>query len=129
MTDTAIHWLGLSATVVVAVALVWWPGAAAVRRLLDTVDLTPDGNLSRPGLGRWIGRFERTLMVLLLIAGAPTAVGLVVTAKSILRFPEITGDKPAIQPEYVLVGSLASWTIAVVVGYIATLVIDQLPAI
>ncbi|MDJ0663767.1 MAG: hypothetical protein QNJ75_04355 [Acidimicrobiia bacterium] len=127
MSDELAHWLGLVLIIVSALALVWWPGAAMIRRLLASFDLGDTKSLPRPGLGRWIGRFERTLIVLLLIAGAPTAVGLVVTAKSILRFPEITGDKPRMKPEYVLVGSLASWTLAVAVGYIATLLIDQLP--
>ena len=127
MSDALSHWLGLSTIVLVAVALAWWPAATVVRQLLASVDFSESKELPRPGLGRWIGRFERTLIVLLLIAGAPTAVGLVVTAKSILRFPEITGDKPAMKPEYVLVGSLASWTIGVAIGYVATVLIDQLP--
>ena len=128
MSDAATHWVGLTVIVLAALALAWWPAAAIVRRLLAAVDFTESRELPRPGLGRWIGRFERTLIVLLLIAGAPTAVGLVVTAKSILRFPEITGDKPAMKPEYVLVGSLASWALAVAIGYVATVLIDQLPA-
>ena len=113
--------------VIAGLALAWWPAAAIVRKLLTAIDFTESRELPRPGLGRWIGRFERALIVLLLIAGAPTAVGLVVTAKSILRFPEITGDKPAMKPEYVLVGSLASWVLAVAIGYVATVLIDQLP--
>ena len=122
MNDALAHWLGLTAIVLTALALAWWPAAGVVRRLLASVDFSESKELPRPGLGRWIGRFERSL-----IAGAPTAVGLVVTAKSILRFPEITGDKPAMKPEYVLVGSLASWAIGVALGYIATVLIDQLP--
>lgn len=128
MNDAATHWVGLSAIVLTALAIAWWPAAGIVRKLLASVDFTESRELPRPGLGRWIGRFERTLIVLLLIAGAPTAVGLVVTAKSILRFPEITGEKPAMKPEYVLVGSLASWAIAVAIGYVATVLIEQLPA-
>jgi hypothetical protein len=37
----------------------------------------------------------------------------------LLRFPEITGANSKISPEYVLVGSLASWLIAFVVGAVA----------
>lgn len=122
-----MHWLGLALIVTGAVAIVWWPTAMVVRRLLSSFDFSDTKELPRPGLGRWIGRFERTLIVLLLVAEAPTAVGLVVTAKSILRFPEITGDKPRMKPEYVLVGSLASWAIGVAVGYVAILLIEQLP--
>ena len=127
MNDAVAHWVGLATIVLVALALAWWPAAGIVRRLLTSVDFSESRELPRPGLGRWIGRFERALIVLLLIAGAPTAVGLVVTAKSILRFPEITGEKPAMKPEYVLVGSLASWAIGVAIGYVATVLIDQLP--
>ena len=127
MSDELTHWLGLALIVGGSLSFVWWPGAALIKRLLGSFDFTDAKALPRPGLGRWIGRFERTLIVLLLVAGAPTAVGLVVTAKSILRFPEITGDKPRMKPEYVLVGSLASWALAVAVGYIATLLIEQLP--
>ena len=127
MSDQLAHWLGFVVIIASAFALVWWPGATMIKRLLASFDLGDSKSLPRPGLGRWIGRFERTLILLLLVAGAPTAVGLVVTAKSILRFPEITGDKPRMKPEYVLVGSLASWTLAVAVGYVATLLIDQLP--
>lgn len=127
MSDALSHWLGLAAIVLAAIAIAWWPAASVVRRVLDKIDFGEDSPLSPPGLGRWIGRFERSLIVLLLIAGAPTAVGLVVTAKSILRFPEITGDDPTIRPEYVLVGSLASWAIAVAIGYVASVLIEQLP--
>ncbi len=129
MSDTWIHWIGFAVIVLAALAISWWPAAGLVRRLLDSVDLTDTKAIPPPGLGRWIGRFERALIVLLMIADAPTAVGLVVTAKSILRFPEITGDEPAITPEYVLVGSLASWAIGVALGYLATVLIGQLPAV
>lgn len=123
-----LHWPGFVAIVIIALALAWWPAGAVVRRLLAAVDLGDEtATLPQPGLGRWIGRFERSLIVLLLIADAPTAVGLVVTAKSILRFPEITGDDPALRPEYVLVGSLASWAIGVGIGFVANVLIGQLP--
>jgi hypothetical protein len=127
MSDTAIHWIGFTIIILAALAVSWWPAAGIIRRLLDSVDLSDSKAIPPPGLGRWIGRFERSLIVLLMIASAPTAVGLVVTAKSILRFPEITGDDPAMKPEYVLVGSLSSWTIGVAIGYLATVLIGALP--
>jgi len=138
MSDAVTHWLGLSAIVAIALAIAWWPAAHAVRKLLDRVnpedddpDSPPELDVwkNQPGLGLWIGRFERSLIVLLLISGAPTAVGLIVAAKSILRFPEITSDKPTVTAEYVLVGSLASWGIAVAIGYVANQLIGQLPPV
>lgn len=69
--------------------------------------------------GRWIGVLERLLIYVLMLIGAAAAAGLVVAAKSILRFPEISGKPAAIDPEYVLIGSLASWFLAFSIGAIA----------
>jgi len=127
MSDTATHWIGLSVIVLAALAIAWWPAAAAVKTVLSKAKLNQDEALDKRGLGIWIGRFERSIIVLLLIAGAPTAVGLVVAAKSILRFPEMGSGESDVNPEYVLVGSLASWAIGVAIGYVANQFVGQLP--
>ena len=75
------------------------------------------------GAGRWIGGMERLLIFLLVLMGEPGAASLVAAAKSLLRFPEITGANSKISPEYVLVGSLASWLVAFVVGGVAANII------
>jgi hypothetical protein len=75
------------------------------------------------GAGRWIGGMERLLIFLLVLMGEPGAASLVAAAKSLLRFPEITGTNSKISPEYVLVGSLASWLVAFVVGAVAATLI------
>ena len=73
--------------------------------------------------GRLIGPVERLLIFFLALAGEPTAAALVVGAKSLLRFPEISagsntdrvGEEASsgdIDTEYLLVGSLVSWSIA-----------------
>lgn len=68
------------------------------------------------GAGRWIGALERLLIFILILGDEAGAAGLVAAAKAILRFPEITGEEPQLDAEYVLVGSLASWTLAVAAG-------------
>lgn len=73
--------------------------------------------------GRWIGVLERLLIYVLMLAGAAAAAGLVVAAKSILRFPEISGKPAAIDPEYVLVGSLARWRLAFGTGALVVVLI------
>ena len=82
--------------------------------------------------GRYIGPLERWLIFGLALAGQPTAAALVISAKSIIRFPELqskaarpkathtaTGDStlPREQQideltEYFLIGSLLSWSLA-----------------
>lgn len=66
-------------------------------------------------VGAKIGSLERLLSVILIIIGQYEAVGLVITAKSILRFKDEDGPRT----EYVLIGTLISYMIAIGVGLIA----------
>jgi hypothetical protein len=59
----------------------------------------------------------------LVLIGAAAAAGLVIAAKSILRFPEISAKPAAIDPEYVLIGSLSSWLLAFSMGAVAVTII------
>ncbi len=90
------------------------PSNWAVRAVLRLT--RHEGSPVQNQAGRWIGVLERLLIYVLMLAGAAAAAGLVVAAKSILRFPEISARPAAIDPEYVLVGSLASWLLAFGVG-------------
>ncbi|MGF1665490.1 MAG: hypothetical protein ACFCVC_04375 [Acidimicrobiia bacterium] len=90
-----------------------WPANLAVRWVLGRAR----AHVGPPvGAGRWIGVLERLLIFVLVVMGEAGAAGLVVAAKSILRYPEISGKTPTINPEYVLVGSLTSWLLAFAVG-------------
>lgn len=64
----------------------------------------------------YIGWFERALIVTLVLAGDLTSVGFAVAAKSLLRFGESQKDKQF--AEYVLLGTLASVTLAVAGGLV-----------
>lgn len=83
----------------------------------------------RPGLanaGRAIGRLERFLIFIMILAGQYAAIGFLIAAKSILRFRDITTDSnrsssdPRKEPEYVLIGTLLSlaWVVTVSVAAI-----------
>lgn len=90
------------------------PSNWLVRYVLHLARKEPPLTANRAG--RWIGVLERLLIYVLVLTGAAAAAGLVVAAKSILRFPEISGKPAAIDPEYVLIGSLASWLLAFSTG-------------
>jgi hypothetical protein len=102
MTDTIVV-LGVA-------ILLTAPANWLVRWVLKVVraEMPEEGN----GAGRWIGVLERLLIYVLVIAGQAAAAGIVVAAKSILRYPEISSHPQRIAPEYVLIGSLASWLLA-----------------
>ncbi len=102
--------VSLAAVIAIAILLTG-PANWLVRQLLVTIRAVPTGGVE--GAGRWIGILERLLIFLLVMGDEAGAAALVVAAKAILRFPEISGDEPHLPAEYVLVGSLASWLLAV----------------
>jgi len=68
-----------------------------------------------PRAGMWIGISERVLALTFIIAGQFTALGFLMTAKSILRFAD-KEDNTQKKTEYVLVGTLISFVSAAIVG-------------
>lgn len=63
--------------------------------------------------GRILGPLERWFIFACALTGNLAAIAVVVAAKGILRFPEISRDKPeGLRAEYVLVGSFVSWGLA-----------------
>lgn len=83
-----------------------------------------------PSAGKWIGRFERFLIVCCLLANQPTGIAILVTAKGILRFGEIKNDEDQQHQrkmvEYILIGSMCSYSIALSIGWIAGFLIQHL---
>jgi hypothetical protein len=110
-----------AAIVAIGGLLLTFPANWVVRQVLRLTrkETTPSHNQA----GRWIGVLERLLIYVLMLAGAAAAAGLVVAAKSILRYPEISAQPATIDPEYVLVGSLASWLLAFGAGALVVVLI------
>ncbi|MFW6154191.1 MAG: DUF3307 domain-containing protein [Planctomycetota bacterium] len=70
-----------------------------------------------------IGQVERMLVYLLVVTGNMTAVGFVVAAKSVFRFGDIAKAGPRREAEYILVGSLMSFTWAIFIGWLTAYVL------
>ena len=77
-----------------------------------------DNNLDKslPNVGKLIGITERFIALALVLLGQFTALGFLMTAKSILRFEEAKLN------EYVLVGTLLSFGLAVLTGILINFV-------
>jgi hypothetical protein len=126
--------------VALLVAAVVWCGPAAdqvVRRVLSATGLPAPEAAAEGGLraGRWIGRLERWLLVACVAAGQPALAVIPVGGKALFRYAEVVADARANLPrleraavdsgptvtrhalvDYVIVGSLASWVQAIVLG-------------
>jgi Ni,Fe-hydrogenase III large subunit len=79
---------------------------------MQVYDIRIDHNEGILNAGKIIGETERIISLTFLLSGAPEAVGFVIAGKSILRFR----DTDTIKTEYVLVGTLLSFTIAILAG-------------
>lgn len=95
-----------------------WAGGYAVRTLMSGLAFT-EAVHSLPKGGQLIGRLERLMILMLLLADQPDGIGLLIAAKSILRFNELAHDSAGPDAgrrasEYVIIGTLASfaWAIA-----------------
>lgn len=67
--------------------------------------------------GKWIGIIERMIILVLVLHQQYASVGLLITAKSLLRFNEPNRQEE--KTEYLLIGTLISFSLAVVIGIIA----------
>ncbi len=74
-----------------------------------------DASKSLPGAGRVIGYLERGLIFALVLFGQAQGVGLLIAAKSILRFGAVKDDRRL--SEYVIIGTLASFGWALIAAY------------
>jgi len=73
-------------------------------------------NGSLQNAGKWIGNLERLLIFLFIIIGKFEAVGFLLAAKSIFRFGDLKQGEDRRLTEYVLIGTLLSFGIAILVG-------------
>lgn len=75
-----------------------------------------------PNAGRVIGDVERVLTLIFMIFGHFEAIGFLLAAKSLLRFKE----EDSVKSEYVLVGTLLSFGMAIVAGALVLLVMRMI---
>ncbi|SDG14317.1 Protein of unknown function [Methanolobus vulcani] len=107
---------------ILAYVIVIWPSGILIGKFTEPWHHDKDGEEGE-GLfnaGLWIGRLERFLLLTFVLLEQYQAIGLLVTAKSIFRF---TTDRKV--SEYILIGTLLSFTIAVFVGIIAKWMLDM----
>lgn len=81
----------------------------------DIETLTQD-NQSLEDAGKYIGILERLLVFVFIITGHWEAVGFLITAKSVFRFGDLKESKHRKLTEYILIGTLISFGIAIVFG-------------
>jgi len=85
------------------------------------ISIPDNGTQSLPNAGRVIGNVERTLTLVFVMLGQYEAIGFLLAAKSLLRFRETD----TVKSEYVLVGTLLSFAMAILAGVAVVLIMKS----
>jgi hypothetical protein len=119
------HWLWESAKelatahnllVLLGYVLVLRPASALIGAVLTPwLHRVKDEN-SLENAGAMIGYLERILILSFVLLDQWGAIGFLLTAKSILRFNDLKGDGQRSMSEYVLLGTLLSFTVSIALG-------------
>lgn len=112
--DSPCFWAVSAGYVLVSVPAGYIVGMAT-ERWRKEIDVEQN---SLPNAGVWIGIVERLLVYTFVLIGQFGAVGLLIAAKSILRFGGTSEKDSSKRSEYVLIGTLISFAIALLVALV-----------
>ncbi|WP_029034586.1 DUF3307 domain-containing protein [Salinimicrobium terrae] len=116
-----VQWKSLFDSVVVLFficIIILGPVAAIIMRLLMGRWVLPEDNEedSLPQAGKYIGILERFMVFGFIVLQQWQAIGWLIAAKSILRFSDLSRAKDRKLTEYVLIGTLLSFVMAIITG-------------
>ena len=121
--ENNLFWVYLTAIVFLTVAC-----GIAIQLMLE--NWTSYINFSKaeslPNAGKYIGILERLLVFTFVISGHWDAIGFLVAAKSVFRFGDLKDSGNRKLTEYILIGTLLSFGIAIVTGMIVVGITAQL---
>jgi len=75
--------------------------------------------------GKYIGMLERLFVFTFVVTGNWEAIGFLLAAKSVFRFGDLKKSKDRKLTEYILIGTLLSFGIAIAIGIMTLKLIDM----
>ena len=108
---------------IVSFLFVTWPAAYIISKFTQPWrdQLINDDIQSLAEAGKYIGVLERVLVLIFVLLQQYGAIGFLVAAKSIMRFSEKSETKLREKTEYILIGTLLSFAIALISGLVVKL--------
>ncbi len=96
------------------------PISVLIRNIISrwTPDTNTNNSESLANAGNFIGILERMFVFAFVVSGNWDAIGFLLAAKSIFRFGDLKESKDRKLTEYVLIGTLLSFGIAILIGMI-----------
>ncbi|MEX0883059.1 MAG: DUF3307 domain-containing protein [Cyclobacteriaceae bacterium] len=100
------------------------PASVLIKTIISKWTPLPDSNSgSLDQAGKYIGILERLFVFMFILAGRWEAIGFLVAAKSVFRFGDLRQSKDRKLTEYILIGTLLSFGLALLCGFLATVAI------
>jgi len=119
MEHTVTLFQDLNWPLVTAIVFVSSPAAIIMGKLLEAMsDKIELDHKSLPNAGKYIGIIERLFVLMFIIMGRWEAIGLLIGAKSVFRFNDLKESNNRKLTEYILIGTLLSFGLAVITGII-----------
>ncbi|MGJ8738674.1 DUF3307 domain-containing protein [Zobellia laminariae] len=119
MEHTVALFENLDWPLVTAIVFVSSPAAIVMGKLLEAMsDKIELDHKSLPNAGKYIGIIERLFVLMFIIMGRWEAIGLLIGAKSVFRFNDLKESNNRKLTEYILIGTLLSFGLAVITGII-----------
>lgn len=105
---------------VTAIIALTIPASVLIKTIISKwTPFTEDSeNESLKNAGKYIGMLERLFVFAFIIAGRWEAVGFLIAAKSVFRFGDLRESRSRKLTEYILIGTLMSFGLAVLTGLI-----------
>lgn len=115
-TLTETKWLATIAGYLAMTTPVGYLVGKATKKWRNDLESDIEKRDSLEDAGIWIGILERVLVLTFVLFNQLQAIGFLIAAKSILRFSDKSEYNPRKQTEYVLIGTLISFTMALFIG-------------
>lgn len=104
---------------ITAIVFVGSPASIIMAKLLEGMsDRIELDHKSLPNAGKYIGILERLFVLTFIILGRWEAIGFLITAKSVFRFNDLKESNSRKLTEYILIGTLLSFSLAMITGII-----------
>jgi hypothetical protein len=111
-----------------AYSLILWPSSKLMKRILSSINVKFGENVDtgHKNVGLWIGMIERILILTFILQNNYQIIGFLIAAKSIFRHRYNGIKNSQVTIEYILLGTMLSFLIAIIVGLLSNTILSAL---
>jgi hypothetical protein len=114
-----------SLTIFTAFIFIIWPAGKIIEKIAEPFRKELSTADSLINAGTYIGISERILVLIFVLLGQYAAIGFLIAGKSILRVSRDNDEDARKKTEYVLIGTLLSFTVAIIIGLLTKYIINN----